>query len=720
MVSKIDLTIGVTAHNEGIVAHKTMLSIFAATEKLKEAGVNYEILIHIDNGDKETIEYFKRYEDQKLVTILQNKFGDPGQSRNYITKKAKGRYLGFVDADDLLSDNWFLEAIEALRKSKEVIIVHPEASLTFGNDQHVLWIQHDSFGETRDLKILCGVNRWILVSVAERKVFLDNPYPKSSKGYGHEDWWFNSETEAKGIRHRIVKNTMQFYRRNKMSVLTINNSRKHIQWYSELFDIESCKKKCQKAEVENNEKKSVSLGRRKAYRIYKKIRDSKASIFINPVARPIKILVDKIQDSGRPTQERKQYIPDFVIKEWKKITKIEPQLYPTKQEQKNVVRYYSDERDEVGEAYLKAVSDVKKMPDYIFVVPWLVSGGADKVMLNYIKALSVQHKNWSFAVITTLPSKNTWEDKLPDNAYIVDFGSNSDLLIEEEKEILFARILTQLKCKRLHLINSEFGYCWIADHKELIAKNYNLNVSVFCHDYIPGTNNEAVFDYMDPFLVSIYDVVDKIFTDNKAVIEKGVEKCGFDKEKFEVHYQPLDDEFRSTERKRGKKLRILWAGRIAYQKCPEILCEVARRAGDDVRIEVFGRLDGYNKEIFDGIRNLKYMGGYDGFNSLDTSSYDLYLYTSNIDGIPNCLLEAAAAGLPIIAPNVGGIGEFIINRKTGILVDKFDDIDGFAEAIDYAKKHSREMQEMAVAAQKLLKKQHSWQSFEKVVKKDIK
>ena len=42
------------------------------------------------------------------------------------------------------------------------------------------------------------------------------------------------------------------------------------------------------------------------------------------------------------------------------------------------------------------------------------------------------------------------------------------------------------------------------------------------------------------------------------------------------------------------------------------------------------------------------------------------------DGLPNVILEAAAARLPIVASDVGGIGEFIIDGHTGILVPPND------------------------------------------------
>ena len=43
---------------------------------------------------------------------------------------------------------------------------------------------------------------------------------------------------------------------------------------------------------------------------YKKIRDSRARFIINPIARPIRIAVDKVQDFGRPSEEKKKYIPE--------------------------------------------------------------------------------------------------------------------------------------------------------------------------------------------------------------------------------------------------------------------------------------------------------------------------------------------------------------------------------------------------------------------------
>jgi len=66
-----------------------------------------------------------------------------------------------------------------------------------------------------------------------------------------------------------------------------------------------------------------------------------------------------------------------------------------------------------------------------------------------------------------------------------------------------------------------------------------------------------------------------------------------------------------------------------------------------------------NKIVFTGMRNdipklLKLM--------------DIYVQTSLYEGMSNTILEAMAAGLPVIATSVGGNNEIVINKKTGILI----------------------------------------------------
>ena len=51
------------------------------------------------------------------------------------------------------------------------------------------------------------------------------------------------------------------------------------------------------------------------------------------------------------------------------------------------------------------------------------------------------------------------------------------------------------------------------------------------------------------------------------------------------------------------------------------------------------------------------------------NSLDLLINTSSIEGIPLTAMEAISQGTPVIAPNIGGISELIIDGQNGYLYD---------------------------------------------------
>jgi glycosyltransferase involved in cell wall biosynthesis len=88
-------------------------------------------------------------------------------------------------------------------------------------------------------------------------------------------------------------------------------------------------------------------------------------------------------------------------------------------------------------------------------------------------------------------------------------------------------------------------------------------------------------------------------------------------------------------------------------------------------------------------RRLKTLAGDDGLvrmlgKRLDVpdilNAADAVCLSSAAEGSPMVLLEAMAAGKPIIATNVGGIPEAVENEKTGVLVP-VGDCDAFAAAL---------------------------------------
>jgi glycosyltransferase involved in cell wall biosynthesis len=62
---------------------------------------------------------------------------------------------------------------------------------------------------------------------------------------------------------------------------------------------------------------------------------------------------------------------------------------------------------------------------------------------------------------------------------------------------------------------------------------------------------------------------------------------------------------------------------------------------------------------------------------------DLVLLTSRSEGLPVALIEAAAAGKPVVATNVGGVAEIVVHERTGWLGASVDELAfGVAQYLD--------------------------------------
>ena len=152
-----------------------------------------------------------------------------------------------------------------------------------------------------------------------------------------------------------------------------------------------------------------------------------------------------------------------------------------------------------------------------------------------------------------------------------------------------------------------------------------------------------------------------VISDTDIQVTRDRRRIGLYPERFQAlrnRRTPLVDEAQVVARTASRKGRMLWASRLDAEKRPELLPGLARalaQVDPGVVIDVFGEavLGRFDVATLEGCPNLAYRGPYRAFESLDLAAYDGFVYTSRFDGMPNVLLEAMAAGLPVIAPAVG-------------------------------------------------------------------
>jgi glycosyltransferase involved in cell wall biosynthesis len=87
----------------------------------------------------------------------------------------------------------------------------------------------------------------------------------------------------------------------------------------------------------------------------------------------------------------------------------------------------------------------------------------------------------------------------------------------------------------------------------------------------------------------------------------------------------------------------------------------------------------------------------------------VFALASRWEGMPNVLLEAGAAGLPIVATTAEGVSEIIESGLTGRLVE-IGAIDELSSALSSALSERTESQRMATELQKRIAKDFSWES----------
>jgi len=100
---------------------------------------------------------------------------------------------------------------------------------------------------------------------------------------------------------------------------------------------------------------------------------------------------------------------------------------------------------------------------------------------------------------------------------------------------------------------------------------------------------------------------------------------------------------------------------------PNTRLAIAGEGPDRARLEALAREHGVAKRVV-------FLGtlGSAQVRALMQAS-DVFVLNSNYEGLPHVVLEAMAAGIPVVATNVGGTSEVITQEETGLLVQTGDD-----------------------------------------------
>jgi len=163
------------------------------------------------------------------------------------------------------------------------------------------------------------------------------------------------------------------------------------------------------------------------------------------------------------------------------------------------------------------------------------------------------------------------------------------------------------------------------------------------------------------------------------------------------------------EKASGNKIRFVSVGTLYHIKNHKLLIKAfakTEKLYPDITLSIIG--DGELREELDSL--IKEYGLVNKIRLLGTihnvdfylRQSDIYVMSSNVEGLSLAVLEAMACGLPIISTNAGGVVDIVVNGKNG-LITPVGDTKALSEAMcelirneDLRKKMGEESRRIAV------------------------
>jgi glycosyltransferase involved in cell wall biosynthesis len=753
--AKKDISCVLTLHAEGLIAHKTIRSINRAMKYAEQRGLGTELLIVLDRETDETRRYVETSSIIDPATcIISTDLGDPGLARNAAIERACGEYVAIIDGDDLISENWLVRAREVNRLS-HCYVIHPEVSVYF--DQKTLRFyspdqQQEDFNETN----LIVQNYWTALSFSRRETFLLIPYDTSPLllGFGFSDWQWNCEVLARGFVHKVAPGTAHFIRvKEKGSRNAEAASRNVLMRHSALFDnfrSRSVRENGVSAQSPalSDTTETLNQGRGDPVHCFTAMLDKMVGSLISRL--PMRIRRAIFSAKMPPDWDEERYLachpdvklavessimssgfehwvrhgrlegrrlagakgPKWLSNEMLALSDIEPKLFPSRTFFDTATEYRPMMTNEAGPLYMQLLEEIGDQSlTHVFLLPWLKAGGADLVALHHIRTLSSEF-GAQILVVLTEDTDSPWLQRLPESVTTLHFGRAASRIDPSEAQVVLARLLLKVHPAVIHNINSPIGWQIFGRYGAALSCESKLYVSLFCFDYTAEQEPTGFARELEKAHTYLHGVL----TDNQKFADKLMELHGLRDSLFSVLRYPVRVVPRFAYIEDDRQPKILWASRLDREKRPDILQKIAESLPDCI-FHVYGDSllersseTAQTYEVLRKMKNVTMFGSFSGFDAIPTDNYALFLYTSQWDGMPNIVLEALAAGLAVLAPDVGGIGE-VIPSDSGFLIGQFDDVQTYVEAIRRVTANPQMIFAERDKRLKLLREQYSPEAF---------
>lgn len=345
-------------------------------------------------------------------------------------------------------------------------------------------------------------------------------------------------------------------------------------------------------------------------------------------------------------------------------------------------------------------------------------GGSETIALRLIEALGQRYRDGRLGVLAPDQMFNVAHGiAIPDNIPVVSINEIDPTMDTAARLETLDRILVERRPATVHSLNSMIAWTAFEERGAFYAQDSALFGNIYSDLRIDDGLPAAYFFWKS--LPKAIENMAGIFADNRYVIDKARENFGLPRDEIARHYvvpTPVlglpGGGLAIRPYREGAPKCSLWMSRIAAEKLPDTLRRIAEKCPDR-QFEMYGSqaLDAPIDLSWVGTAgNVTLRGQFGRLSDLPIDSFDSYVFTTSGEGMPITVLEVAALGLPIVAPDVGGIGEFI-DGDSGWLVSGPAAVEEYVEALKDLRAHPKEAARRVAVAQKRLRDRHTLQAF---------
>lgn len=313
---------------------------------------------------------------------------------------------------------------------------------------------------------------------------------------------------------------------------------------------------------------------------------------------------------------------------------------------------------------------------------------------DFIRRLGqgLAEKGYNITILTRNSGKKLITPRLDNKVSIFSFGSIASRYFVSVNISLMYSLFLLLHAKRKDVL------CFVSFFSEnilpiIVAKLRGMKIvmrqTIANNPYIPSDDCMAISEMSlgRIWLFFLKKMVDSIIAVSPAILENN-KGYGIPEHKFELIPNFPSTFIASTSPKKnksndstGKSKQILFVGVLCKRKGVDIILnawEKIQQQFVDATLVLVGptspppsevdlQIVKRAQEMIESGYNIK-LEGYQENIVQYFEQADLFIFPSRMEGFPNAIVEAMAAGIPVVTAEIKGITDFIFKKDSGIIV----------------------------------------------------